>query len=293
MKKILILIIAVLAVACSPSSKQKTEKTKNKPMITVTIEPLRYFTEALANDRFEVVSMVPKGSSPETYDPTPQQLANLSQSKAYFRIGHIGFEQTWIDRLTDNAPHLQFFDTSHGIDLIYDTHESDEHDHHHGGVEPHIWNSTTNAVIIAGNIAKALCAIDKEYENVYMERYAELCQRIERIDSLIRLQLKSPKADKAFLIYHPALSYFARDYELTQISIEDNGKEPSLTHLKQLMHICRQERIRIIFVQPEFDQRNAQLIAQQIGAEIITLNPLAYDWEAEMLHTAKALIKKD
>ena len=128
--------------------------------------------------------MVPTGSSPETYDPTPQQLVDLAQSKAYFRIGYIGFEQTWTEKLTDNAPHLQFFDMSENVELILDDthahHHKDGHVHeghtHAGGVEPHIWNSTINAQIIAGNILNALCAIDKANENAYMERYNALIQ---------------------------------------------------------------------------------------------------------------------
>lgn len=167
MKKIYFLLLAtILAASCKPRSNQ-SQNSNDKPVITVTLEPLRYFTEAIAGDHFTVVSMVPKGTSPETYDPTPQQLVDLAHSKAYFRIGYIGFEQSWTDKLTDNAPHLQFFDMSQGIDLIYDDthihhHTTDEEEHPHAaGVEPHIWNSTINAQIIAGNILSALCSIDK------------------------------------------------------------------------------------------------------------------------------------
>lgn len=305
MKKIyLLLLIALLTVSCKQAGSQQAQSDDDKPIITVTIDPLRYFTEAIAGDQFTVVSMVPKGSSPETYDPTPQQLIDLAKSKAYFRIGHIGFEQTWIDKLTDNAPHLQFFDTSQGVDLIYDdSHphihhdgdgkESAEEHHHAGGVEPHIWNSATNAQIIARNILTALCTIDKPNETLYVERYNKLCGQIEQTDSLIQTLLANPAADRAFMIYHPALSYFARDYKLHQIPIEAGGKEPSPAHLKKLINTCKQEKVRIIFVQPEFDRRNADLIAQQTGTEVISVNPLAYDWNTEMLNTARALVKPD
>ncbi|MDR3973802.1 MAG: zinc ABC transporter substrate-binding protein, partial [Bacteroides sp.] len=111
-----LLLIATLLFSCKQGG-QQNKKNDDKPVITVTIEPLRYFTEAIAGDEFTVVSMVPKGSSPETYDPTPQQLVDLAQSKAYFRIGYIGFEQTWTEKLTDNAPHLQFFDMSENVEL--------------------------------------------------------------------------------------------------------------------------------------------------------------------------------
>lgn len=298
MKKIyLLLLIALLVASCKPKGTQSSE---DKPVITVTIEPLRYFTEAIAGDRFTVKSMVPKGSSPETYDPTPQQLVDLAKSKAYFRIGHIGFEQTWLDKLADNAPHLQFFDTSRGINLIYDdshvhqyhSHETDSTDEEHThtiGVEPHVWNSTANAEIIAGNILNALRTLDKANDSLYLERYNVLCQQIERTDSLIRQMLSSPDADRAFMIYHPALSYFARDYDLQQIPIEAGGKEPSPAHLKELINTCKEENVHVIFVQPEFDRRNAEIIARQTGTKVVDINPLSYDWEGEMMKTAKAL----
>lgn len=302
MKKIfLLLLITTLITSCKPGGNQTQNNGADKPIITVTIEPLRYFTEAIAGDQFTVISMVPKGTSPETYDPSPQQLVDLAKSKAYFRIGHIGFEQSWIERLTDNAPHLPFFDTSLGIDLIYDdTHPPHHHDeaedeasaeahNHASGVEPHVWNSTNNALIIARNILTALCTIDKANDSAYVERYNSLCGQIENTDSLIRQILSDPTTDRAFMIYHPALSYFARDYGLHQIPIEAGGKEPSPAHLRDLINTCKKEKVRIIFVQPEFDRRNAALIAQQTGTQVVDINPLAYDWEVEMVNTAKSL----
>lgn len=293
MKTILLLTSCLLLAACAgrPSKNQNGEK--EKPIITVTLEPQRYFTEAIAGDKFTVVSMVPKGSSPETYDPIPQQLVSLGDSKAYFRIGYIGFEQTWMDRLMDNTPHIQVFDTSKGVDLILNHeepgHGHSNHDGHYHAVEPHIWNSATNALILAGNTYKALCTLDKTNQPYYLARYDSLCHRIQQTDSLIRRQLAEPETAKSFLIYHPALSYFARDYGLHQISIEEEGKEPSPGHLKELIDLCKAEDVRVIFVQPEFDKRNAETIAQQTGTKVVPINPLSYDWEEEMLNVANAL----
>lgn len=288
MKQIPLLLIIILLASCN-MGKSKKNQDNEKPVIAVTIEPQRYFTEAIAGDKFDVISIVPKGSSPETYDPTPQQLVALGDSKAYLRIGYIGFEQVWMDRLVDNTPHIQIFDTSKDIDLILgDAHDHGDHQHA-AGVEPHIWNSTNNALIIARNTYKALCQLDKENEAYYLNRYDSLCQRIIRTDSIIRKTLQQPGTAQNFMIYHPALSYFARDYGLQQISIEEGGKEPSPAHLKDLVDLCRQEDVRVIFIQPEFDRRNAEIIAQETGTNLIPINPLSYDWEAEMLAVAQAL----
>ena len=156
MKQAVYLIIWMGMLLVGSSCSHKAEKDMPMRTISVTVEPLRYFTEVIAGDKFKVVSMVPKGSSPETYDPTPQQLVSLGGSDAYLRIGYIGFEQIWMDKLAANAPDMLIFDMSESVDLIREE-EPDHGDHRHeGGVEPHIWNSTQNAHIIADNIYKAV-----------------------------------------------------------------------------------------------------------------------------------------
>ena len=282
MKRLLPILTLFICFACGNTA-QKSEKA----IITVTIEPLRYFTEAIAGKNYQVVSMVPKGSSPESYDPTPQQLVNLSKSQAYFRIGYIGFEQAWMKKLEANCPNMKIYDTSKGIDLIRDKGHWHGNHFHEGGVEPHIWNSTQNALIIADNIYQALCELDSTHQADYKNRLDRLKQSIQQTDAETRKLLEN--ADSTFLIYHPALSYFARDYGLKQISIEEGGKEPSPAQLKKLIETCRNENVHTIFVQQEFDQRNAQLIAHELGIDIVSINPLSYDWTEEMLQTAKAL----
>ena len=282
MKKLIYILTLFILSACGNTT-QKSEK----PILTVTLEPLRYFTEAIAGDNYEVVSMVPKGSSPESYDPTPQQLVNLSKSQAYFRIGYIGFEQAWMKKLEANCPNMKVYDTSKGIDLIRDKgHWHGDH-FHEGGVEPHVWNSIQNALIIADNIYQALCELDSTHQEDYQKRLDVLKQTIRQTDANVRTLLEN--ADSTFLIYHPALSYFARDYGLKQVSIEEGGKEPSPAQLKALIETCRNENVHTIFVQQEFDQRNAQLIANELGVNIVSINPLSYDWVKEMIRIAEAL----
>ena len=287
MKKYFFILISILLLTVSCTGKQGKE---DAPTLTVTIEPLRYFTEAIAGDKFQVVSIVPKGANPEIYDPTPQQLVELARSKAYLRIGHIGFEQAWAERLQANTPKLPFYDMSQGVDLIHEIHP---HAHTHGnidGVEPHIWNSVSNARIISSNICKALSEIDPDNQTYYQTRLDSLQQVINRTEREMQSYLTN--ADYCFLIYHPALSYFARDYSLQQISIEEGGKEPSPSHLQELMKTCKQKQVRVVFVQQEFDQRNAEVIAQELGLKIVPIHPLSYDWNKEMIHIAKSLSKK-
>ena len=282
MKKLIYILTLFILCACGNPTKQS-----EKPVITVTLEPLRYFTEAFAGEHFDVVSMVPKGSSPENYDPTPQQLVTLSRSDAYLRIGYIGFELEWMKKLQANHPDIKVYDTSKGVKLIREEgHHHGDH-YHEGGVEPHIWNSTRNASVIADNICAALCELDADHQDDFRNRLHDLKQTIAQTDSVVRTHLAD--ADSTFLIYHPALSYFARDYGLRQLSIEEGGKEPSPAQLQALIETCRKEKAHTIFVQQEFDQRNAQLIADELGVNIVPINPLSYDWADEMVRIAIAL----
>ena len=277
MKTYLFLLIALLLTACGGS-----QQAGQKPVITVSIEPLRYFAEAIAGDRYQVVSMVPEGSSPETHDPTPRQMIDLSRSRAFLRAGYLGYELAWADKLQQNAKNVPFFNLSEGIELI-----REEGHAHAGGIEPHTWTSIANAEIIADNISRVMCRLDPEHAEEYKANAAGLKAKITNLDKEIRAYL--PDAPKAFLIYHPALSYFAREYGLTQISIEEGGKEPSPAQLESLITRCREMHVGVIFVQKEFDTRNAEVIARELHVPTVTINPLSYQWEREMRAVARVL----
>jgi zinc transport system substrate-binding protein len=291
-KNLILLLMVLLATACG------SKQGEGERVLTVTIEPLRYFTEQLAGEQFRVVSMVPGGQSPETYDPTPQQLVQLSHSEAYFAIGYLGFEQTWMNRLRENAPQMQVFNLSEGIALIREEASAAHTDepgaegaavHHHAqGVDPHLWNSPANAKVLVRNICRALCQLDSAHQSLYEARQNTLLQKIEATDQQIRTLLEQPH-DHTFLIYHPALTYFARDYGLAQHCIEEAGKEPSANHLKALVDRCQADSIRVVFVQQEFDTRNAMTIAQETHTQVVPINPLNYQWEEELIRTAQAL----
>lgn len=286
----LYIITILLAVLTSCGGKKSSSSGEQRPLLTVSVEPLRFFAEAVGGDKFQVTSLVPEGSSPETYDPTPQQLIALGKSRAFLRVGYIGYELVWADKLRQNAPGVEFFDMSEGIDLIREE-EHDDHSHeghtHAAGVEPHIWASVQNARVIANNVYRSLCAIapaDKEY---FRHRLDSLEQEINKVDEAVKAFLANGQS--TFLIYHPALSYFARDYRLQQVSIEKGGKEPSPAYLRQLIELCRAKGVKVVFIQKEFDVRNAEVIAKELGVQVVTIHPLSSKWPDEMLRIARAL----
>lgn len=284
--------MVLLLAACN--SKPQAEEEN---IVSVTIEPQRYFAEKIAGDKYKIISLVPEGQSPETYDPTPQQMVQVGKSVAYLRIGYIGFELAWMENIQSNNPEMRVFDTSEGLELLIDEghhhhHDGDEHrhEHHHhpGGVDPHIWSSITGAKIIAWNTFQAFIALDKENTQYYWSNYNKLMAEIDQTGEKIAEMLK-PVLSRAFIIYHPALTYFAVEFGFTQLTIEMDGKEPSPAQLKELIDTARNYNVQVVFIQQEFDKKNAELIAKETNCRLIQINPLSYNWSKEMLHIANSL----
>jgi ABC-type Zn uptake system ZnuABC Zn-binding protein ZnuA/membrane protein YqaA with SNARE-associated domain len=241
--------------------------SSEKPQITVSIEPLRYFTEQIAGNRYKVTTLVPGNSSPETYEPTAQQMMEVSESKLFIKMGNLGFERTWIKRLQQNAPEIRIVNASQGIATLH--------------ADPHTWTSCRNAHVIARNIFQALVRLHAKDSLYYKANLARLDKTISKVDSSIR-QHTSGNRSRAFIIYHPALTYFAAEYGLRQFAIEEEGREPSAQQLQTLIQQARRYRIQLLLVQEQFANRNTSIIQQSTGASIRDINPLAYNWPQEM-----------
>lgn len=282
-------MILICLISCQSGRKDQPNS------VAVTILPQQYFAERIAGDKFDIVCMVPSGSSPETYEPAPAQLMKLSDTKAYLQIGYIGFELAWMDKLKETNPGMLVVNTSEGIRLLesdhvcmHDHEAAHDHDHGNSAVDPHTWSSPKNASVIANNMKNTFIRLDPANELFYSKNCNELLTEIHQTDSLLQ-EIFSKTRNKAFVIYHPALTYLAHDYGLTQISIEHGGKEPSPMQLKSLIDQVNELNVKVIFVQKEFDERNAEIIAKETGCKIVSINPLAYDWKTEMLTLAEAL----
>lgn len=257
----------------------------NKPTVTVTIEPFRYFVEQIAGNDVNVNVMVPAGSSPETYEPTPQQMVDLSQSVFYFKVGQIGFEKTWMKKLQQNAPNMKVIDTSTGIRMLKTQ---------SGNIDPHTWMSIKSADIITSNIAKALMDKYPEKAEEYKKRLRDFRKnKLDKLQNEIDKYLSTIKGEKlkSFVIYHPTLTYFAKENGLKQYAIEEEEeeREPSITQLKELIQRAKSEDINIIFVQKEFSNRNIQVFIDATHSKAVEINPLSYDWEGQMLLITKEI----
>ncbi len=280
MKKVLFFIVMFVG-AWAAFSSCHHERLNKKKVVAVSIEPLRYFAEQIAGERFEIVSVVPSGFSPETYEPTPEQLFSVSEAAAYMKVGRLGFETTWLEKISKNEPNLRVFDTSINLGKRTSGLNSTTFD-------PHTWTSPRNAEIICQNICEAFCSIDSTGRQAYKQNLHRLLEHIHNVDASIHAILKN-LPNRTFVTAHPSLTYFADDYGLRQLSIEKNGKEPTPAELSEFILRCKQENVKTILVQPEFSHSGATVLGQEIGAKVISINPLSYHWDLEMLKTAKAL----
>jgi len=288
MKKItqyLIILTAGFYTGCNPS-----EKNNHGNIITVSILPQKYFTEKIAGSQYNINVMIPPGASPATYEPSPRQIRDLSNSDVYLRIGKIGFETAWIDKLEHNYPGIPFIDVSEGIDFITTMHVHD--DHRHEGSDPHIWMSPKNTLKICNNIFRGLSGIFPHDSVLFRKNYKKLLLEINRVDSMFT-SFSSGLEGKHFLIYHPALGYLARDYDMVQHVLELEGKEPPPSHIAEIIKEAELNNINYIFVQSQFSMDNAKSLAREINAEIIEINPLNEDWSAEMINILEYLTNQE
>lgn len=276
MRKILFLLfVVVLLSGCSGKSDED-----KRPVLVVSIEPYRYFVNQIAGERFRVVTLVPGNSSPETYEPTPQQMLDLMNSSAYLSSGYIDFERTRLRQITKETPSFPVFNLSLGIRTLRDS-DGD-------GVDPHIWLSTRNAKVIAQNICSALCVVDSANSDEYRQREAAFLQHIDSIDGQIQ-QIVGNLTRRSFLIYHPALAYFANDYGLLQLPVSAGGKEASPAHIETLLSQSKAERAGVLFVQKQYPASIVRQIAREAEVKIVEIDPLAYQWDEEMIFIAKRI----
>lgn len=275
---ILLLCLSISLGFQSCKSKQNTIDTK---LISVSILPQKYFIERIAGKDFTVNVLIPPGANPASYEPSPRQMQEMSKSALYLKIGHIPFEKIWLEKLFKGNSQIKSIDLSEGIELIRDPESRHGNHVHEGGIDPHIWSSPKTAKQLVANTYKVLIQLAPEKKQLYTSNYMKLMSEINIMDKGSET-IFSQMPSKAFMIYHPALSYIARDYGLTQISIEQDGKTPSPAHMKNIIEQAKTHKIKVIFLQKQFNTENAMTIAKEINAELIQIDPLSEDWLTEM-----------
>jgi len=266
--------------------------------VFVSVLPMKTFVEKVGGEHVEVRAMVQPGHSPAVYDPTPQQIAELARTRLYVAIG-VPFEHAWMKRIRGANPSMQILDVQGDLPmrrLDEHHHEDPAHAHHHrheaeSGLledepDPHVWTSPPLVVRMAGSIRDRLTELDPAHAEAFARNHDEFVRELEDLDRDIRTLL-APVQNRRFLVFHPSWGYFADAYGLVQVPIEREGKQPGAKALAGLIDQAKRERIRVVFVQPQFDRRQAELVADAIGGGVIAVDPLATDYAANLRRVAQ------
>lgn len=289
---LLLILLACLAAGCASPDKPEDGRIP----VAVTLLPMKEMAEAVGGERIAVTVVVPPGSEPHTFEPTPGQIAAISGSRLFFRVGGdlIPFEERLASRLLAQNPDLIVIDLSEGIDLIpggctCGGHHHDDDGHHHAGSsDPHIWLTPLNGAIMAETIAAALSAADPGGAEIYRQNLEEYRARIDSVDAGVRERLSGLK-NRHFIVTHDAWGYFAREYDLRQVPVHIGGKEPTAREIQEIIRIAREEGIGIVCIEPQFPEKTARVIAAEIGGEVVVIDPLPEAYLQNFLTIADAL----
>lgn len=287
MKKIILfLVIAIIFGACGS---KKTQNDIAGKFISVSILPQKTFVEKIAGDDFKVNVLIPPGTSPAAYTLLPSQMEEISKSAIWFRIGYIGFEHSWQDKIAQANSKMKVVDLSEGLDLIAQVKEQHGDHFHLSGVDPHIWLSPVLVKEMAKRILDEVSKLNPEQSAKYKTNYLEFVKEIDQLNIEIANKLK-PFEGRKIIVFHPTLSYYARDYGLLQYSLESGGKEPTPQRMRELIDLAKKENIKVMYIQGELDREHARVFAEEVGGKIIQVRPLDPAWAENLMEMTNIFV---
>ncbi len=242
--------------------------------VLVSILPQKWLAEQVGGDLVHVDVLLAKGQEPHGMESTPEQVTALFRARLYFAIG-LEFERGLLAKVEQAESNVQIVDTAAGIKKIPMT-EHDGHSHEHSGLDPHVWLDPQNLQKMAAVMAAALAEADQANAAVYQENLQAVSKMLTALHEEISSKL-APFKGQSFLVFHPAFGYFAHAYGLRQEAVEVEGKSPAPKQLYALIAKAKREKVKVLFVQPQFDRKNAETIAQAIGGKVAALDSLAED----------------
>jgi len=265
-----------------------TAGAENPLKVTVSIVPQKYFVQKIGGDLVDTSVMVLPGASPATYEPKPQQMVALTKSKIYFAIG-VPFEKVWLKKFSSLNSKMMIVHTEDGIKKIpmKGLHGHVDENNHQGIKDPHVWLSPPLVKILSRNILIALKKADPARRLTYEANYKTFMKELDDLDLKIRDVFMGRDAGVQFMVYHPSWGYFAKTYDLKQISIEIEGKEPTSKELKNLIQHAKEKGVKVIFVQPQFSPKSANTIAKAIGGQVVIVDPMDLNWMENLMKVAE------
>ena len=276
-------IVISLAMLLIPTSHRQNVADDGKLGVAVTLVPYADFVRQIGGDKVDVTVMVPPGANPHSYEPTASQMAALSEAEVYVNVGApIEFELAWMDNLIQQNPDMLVINGSAGIDLITSA------DPDTPGMDPHVWTSPVNAKVIVQNICSGLAQADPANASYYQANRDSYLTKLDDLDNYIKGKFEGHTV-RYFLIYHPSFGYFAQEYDLNQLSIEFEGKEPTPQGIQQCIDLAKQYDLNYVFIEPQYPLQYAQTIADSTGGKTALANDLPQNYIDSMRSLADAI----
>jgi len=261
-----------------------------KVKVFVSIPPQQYFVQQIGGDLVDVSVLVAPGADPHTYEPKPRQMAELAKTAVFFAVG-VDFEKAWMKKITAANPYLRVVQTDEGIPKIamagdyhgqekgHEAPRSKDQQRHDlpGTPDPHVWLSPPLVKVQAVHIRDALVAVDSGNRTRYEDNLTAFLQEIDALDADLKSLFAGSQGTR-FMVFHPSWGYFAQAYGLVQVPIEIEGKDPKPAQLQELIHQAKEHGIKVIFVQPQFSAKSAEMVSREIGAQVVAADPLAGNW---------------
>jgi len=263
-------------------------------VIFVSISPVKYITDNIVGEKYQVKVLVPENFNPHLFEPRPNDMRELSKAKYYFSIGDT-FDHVWLEKLrsVNKMVKIVYIDKNITKQRLENHHHEKKHeeDGDNNFYDPHIWLSPSNVKIMAKNILDFMAEADKDNLPLYESNYQKLVKSMDEL--VINFKKTFDRCEsKNILVFHPSWGYFARDFGLKQFAIESEGIEPSMSHIREIVDFARKEDVKFLFVQPQIDSRITNTLAKQLNIEIIKVNPLSYNFIGELELIKNAFEKK-
>ena len=283
MHGLLLMMLVIILGGCSDGQKD------DRPAIAVSFEPQAWMLKQIVGDDFDIVTLLPAGSDPETYQPSISTMKGLGKASAFFTLATDGFEKSLTSTLSSNFPELKVVDCTENVEKIIGTHRHNDHDgHNHDGDEfdPHMLSSIKNSMLIADNMIRYIAATHPEKAEAYLEAGKKLKLRLQAMDdSIAKMNLKG----RSFAMRHPSLSYFARDYGLDQIALQADGKEASPLQLRRQMEQIKDSGTKVFIMEKEHSSAGDDETAKQLGLKTIEVSLNSEVWLADLMKTANEI----
>lgn len=268
-----VLLMALIMGGCNPGTVTKTGSDRLK--IIASITPVADFIQQIGGDKVEVTLMVPAGASPHTYEPTTSQMVSVSEADVFVKVGSgVDYEEIWMNDIIDMNRDMLVVDCSTGVEIV--------------NGDPHIWSSPVIAQQMALNIYNGLTGIDPDNSNFYLSNYESYITKLETLNSDI-VSMFAGRENRNFLIYHPSFGYFASEYDLIQIPVEHQGKEPTPQVIQDCIDQARQYNLNYVYVAPQFATSYAETIAAEIAGSVLYIDPLPSSYISNMRSVAASI----